>query len=228
MKSAIGAALPLGLVDDTASLGHTVVHLFVLHGALEKAFARLARQKAIMVTAHFVSAHRTQVFQGVFGVGLVGLADEAARIAAPRRILGHGARVGGARGRTCGREEAVRTAVVGHQPRHTQHSVVIVEAVTSAVAAGTGLVAGGDGRGRRRDDSGGDVAARPRPRQITGEVATVIGAQSQGVHRAEVLEAEAAEAPSAAAVCRVGAGDGGEFHHPASGGPRPLFNFFTL
>ena len=52
LESAVGAALPLRLVDDAGAVGHARVHLLVLHGALEEALARLARQQAVVVPAH--------------------------------------------------------------------------------------------------------------------------------------------------------------------------------
>ena len=61
LESAVGAALPLRLVDDAGAVGHARVHLLVLHGALEEALARLARQQAVVVPAHLVPAHGAQL-----------------------------------------------------------------------------------------------------------------------------------------------------------------------
>ena len=59
LETAIWTSFPLCFVNDTASFSDTIVHFLVLHGAFEKAFARLTSQKAIMVATHFVPAHRT-------------------------------------------------------------------------------------------------------------------------------------------------------------------------
>lgn len=56
----------------TRPLGHARVHFFVLHGPLEKAFARFAREQTVMVTGHLVSAHRTQFLDALLGVGQLG------------------------------------------------------------------------------------------------------------------------------------------------------------
>ena len=81
LKPAVRTSFALGLVNDTASLGHTIVHLFVLHSALEEAFARLTSQKAIVIATHFVTTNRAQVVQDVLGVWLVRLAGHGARLA---------------------------------------------------------------------------------------------------------------------------------------------------
>ena len=52
LEPAVGAALPLRLVDDAGAVGHARVHLLVLHGPLEEPLARLARQQAVVVPAH--------------------------------------------------------------------------------------------------------------------------------------------------------------------------------
>ncbi len=103
LKPAVGTPLPLRFVNHTRTVCHTVVDLLVLDGPLEEALAGLARQEAVVVAAHFVAAHRAQVLHVILGVGLVGLADEAAA-PGPRPV---GAPVPVARG------ELVHHAVVG-------------------------------------------------------------------------------------------------------------------
>lgn len=60
------------LVDVTRTLGHARVHLFVLNGPLEEAFARLAREQTVMVTGHLVAANRAQFLDALLGVGQLG------------------------------------------------------------------------------------------------------------------------------------------------------------
>ena len=66
LESAVGAALPLRLVDDAGAVGHARVHLLVLHGALEEALARLARQQAVVVPAHLGCYLVTLYIGGIF------------------------------------------------------------------------------------------------------------------------------------------------------------------
>lgn len=61
MEAAEGAALPLGLVDEARAVRDARVHLLVLHGALEEALARLAREQAVVVAADAVAADRAQL-----------------------------------------------------------------------------------------------------------------------------------------------------------------------
>jgi len=95
LKPAIGTPFSLGLVDDAAPVGDARVDLLVLNGALEEALAALAGQKAVVVSGHFVSAHRAQLVHPVLGVRLVGLSDarsSVSRISGPRTpvIVHHG------------------------------------------------------------------------------------------------------------------------------------------
>ena len=73
LEAAVGTSFSLSLVNDTTSLGDTIVHLFVLHSTLKEAFARFARQEAVVVTTDFVPAHGTALLDIVFSVWLVGL-----------------------------------------------------------------------------------------------------------------------------------------------------------
>jgi hypothetical protein len=52
LEATVGAALPLGLVDNTAAVRHAGVHLLVLDGALEEALAGLAGEEAVVVAGH--------------------------------------------------------------------------------------------------------------------------------------------------------------------------------
>lgn len=72
MKTAERTPLPLCFVDVTRSLGDARIHLFVLHGPLEEAFARFAREQAVMVTGNLVAAHRTQFLDAFLRVGQLG------------------------------------------------------------------------------------------------------------------------------------------------------------
>lgn len=54
LEAAVGAALSLRLVDVTTPVGHTGVHLLVLHGALEEALAALAGEQSVVVAAGLV------------------------------------------------------------------------------------------------------------------------------------------------------------------------------
>lgn len=51
MEAAVGAALSLRLVDMTTSVGHTGVHLLVLHSALEEALTALTGEQSIVIAA---------------------------------------------------------------------------------------------------------------------------------------------------------------------------------
>lgn len=68
LETAKGASFPLGFVDVTLALSYTRVHFLVLDGPFEKAFARLAGEKAVMVAGHFVSADRTKLLDAFLGV----------------------------------------------------------------------------------------------------------------------------------------------------------------
>ena len=59
LEAAVGAALPLGLVDDTAAVRHAGVHLLVLHRPLEEALAGLAGEQAVVVPGHLVAEGAT-------------------------------------------------------------------------------------------------------------------------------------------------------------------------
>lgn len=71
LETAVWTSFPLSLVDDTTSLGHTIVHLFVLHSAFKEALARFARQEAVVVTTHFVPTNWATLFNMFFRVGLI-------------------------------------------------------------------------------------------------------------------------------------------------------------
>lgn len=71
LEAAVGTPLPLGLVYVAASVGHTRVHLLVLHGPLEEALAGLAGEKTVVVTGHLVAAHRTQLLDAFLRVGQI-------------------------------------------------------------------------------------------------------------------------------------------------------------
>lgn len=109
--------LPLGLVDVTRPLGHARVHFFVLHGPLEKAFARFAREQTVMVTGHLVAAHGTQFLDAFLGV---------------RKFGTGGRRVDGSRGRGHGRTAAV--SADGHVLLESVHGTGHAAASSAAVS----------------------------------------------------------------------------------------------
>lgn len=59
LKTAKRATFPLSFVNVTSSLRNARIDLLILNGPLEKSFAGFAREKSIVVAAHFIAANRT-------------------------------------------------------------------------------------------------------------------------------------------------------------------------
>lgn len=72
LEAAERAAFALRLIDVAATLRHARVHLLILDGTLEEAFARFAGKQTVMVTGNFVAAHRAQLLDALLGVRQVG------------------------------------------------------------------------------------------------------------------------------------------------------------
>lgn len=107
-------------VDVTVAVGDTRVDLLVLNRPLEEAFAGLAREKAVVISGHFVAAHRTQFFDALLGVRLVvrlmAVLDEPLRAGQgqgqPRLVTRSGA------GGCCRNKAATVVNMVGHAGHH--------------------------------------------------------------------------------------------------------------
>lgn len=69
LEPAKGTPFSLGFVYVAGSLGDARVNLLVLHSPFEEALAGLTREKAVVVTGHFVTANGTQFLDDFFSVG---------------------------------------------------------------------------------------------------------------------------------------------------------------
>ena len=54
LEPAVGAPLPLRLINNTVPVRHTGVHLLVLHGPLEESLAGLACEQTVVVSGHLM------------------------------------------------------------------------------------------------------------------------------------------------------------------------------
>lgn len=132
--------------------GNARVHFFVLHGPLEEAFTRLAREQTVMVTGNLISAHRTQFLDALFGVGQLGTGG--GRIDDGGRGGGHGraAAAAAADGHVlleavhgAGHTTSVAVATCGTEQIRCVH---ITQLITALVATGHHGVRASARRGR--------------------------------------------------------------------------------
>ncbi len=88
LKTAVGTAFALRLVDVAGPIGDTLVDLLVLDGSLEESLARLAGEQSVVVARDLVSADGAQFFDAFLGVGQVVAVARAGGAGARRRRSG--------------------------------------------------------------------------------------------------------------------------------------------
>lgn len=75
LEAAVRTPLPLTFVNVATAVRDTLVHFLVLYSTLKKSFARLARQQAVVVSGHLITAHWTQLLDALFGVRGLGILE---------------------------------------------------------------------------------------------------------------------------------------------------------